>query len=1263
MNRPERSHNAKGRDYNPDTLLVRFKPDAAAAAKDKALSARGMRSAGAVAGTGYVRVSAKGAAAKLLRELQADPAVASVSLDYRRKMAVVPNDSWYATDQGYLNTIRLPQAWDRTKGSTSQVIAVLDTGVNGTHQDLTGRVLAGYDAIANTPIAAGTNSDDNGHGSEVAGIAAANTGNGIGVAGAAWTAQILPVKVLDSEGYGYDSDIAEGVIWAADHGAKVINMSLGGVDDDPVLHDAVTYATDKGAVVVVAAGNDGNFTPQYPAAYPEVLAVGATDAAGKLTDFSSLGDWVDVAAPGFDMISTGNDGNYWYGMAGTSFAAPLVSGVAALVRTVNPSMTPAQVIAKIKTTARDAGPHGLDPYYGNGIVDAFYAVGGTATTDFAQAALGTNESNDVPARATAFASSVTGTIAVEGDVDWYRWENTDRKPVQFRLAPPAYNGSIGQNMDAVLTVYDQNLQRIGQADSADATATEQLDITLPAGTYYVAVRNYNGAVDSRPYTLSVTPGLQAMFQPYQTITTGSVPENVVIGDVTGDGRNDIVLVMGYLNDPANDYKLVVYPQGAYGRLMAPVKYTTQIQYNDQAGIALLDADGDTRLDVAIATSRGVQIFRQSAAGALTDAGLIPNTLGAQLIAAADMDADGDTDLVVSSATVTAVGTKLLTREANGSFTPSTVSADFIDEVELGDVDGDARPDVVGFNSGRDGSASVVRVYHASSGWNRTEHGVAQVSTSVSGIEVADVSGDGRADVVATTGAGRLAVFRQNTSGGLDAPVFYLTYNSPKPVEAGDLNGDSRADVVLGHDGWMEVSAFTQEANGTLAAAGDFSLPYAAYTVQGVAVGDVNRDGALDVAVANGGSGLVVMRGGNPATPIPVGEPAFVRSVTPSDFGTGVGRALAPSVVFARPVDAASVTASTVRLVDGRTGANVAGTVFWDAATRTAKVTPAAVLSATAPYRIVVNGVRDQDGVTQTEQFSTTFRTGESELSGLADFRATGASATSIKLSWTLPDLANVDQVVVRMATGNTAPASPTAGTSAYAGTAASATVTVTAATTYSFQAWVRDRSGKYSAGVTARIVPTKLTVSSNSTALTYGGTVSVTGRLTRADLNAAIVNSPVQLLGRAKGTTAWVALGTVYTSTTGDLAFSHKPTAGMDYQWIYRDSTVYGYSSSPLRTVTVRTAVTVKLSKTSFALGGSFTVTGTVAPSHYGKTIYLQQLVSGVWKNVKTTTIYSAGYTFTVKPTARGTFSYRVYMPADTDHAATYTGSYPVKVT
>jgi type VII secretion-associated serine protease mycosin len=431
------------------SVLVRFKTASSTAARAGALNRVGASGSTAVPGTEFVKVDIDGSARQLVRALAKDPTIAEVSLDYQRRLFVEPNDLAYVQGfQDYLATVRLPPAWSRIRAATSQVIAVVDTGVDVTHPDLAGRSVPGYNALTGGSSV----TDPDGHGTMMAGIAAANTDNVEGVAGAAWTGRIMPVKVFPAGGLALDSDIAEGIAWAADHGAKVINLSLGGPEDSPVLHNAIIYATGKGALVVAAAGNDGDSTPQYPAAYSEVVAVGATDGNGALTDFSSWGDWIDVAAPGFDIASTYPGGDYAIG-AGTSFAAPIVAGVAALIRAQTPAMTPQQVWHRIRATARDAGPRGIDPYYGTGLLDAFQAVGGSWGSELPQRVMGTGEPNDAPTRATPVSTSATGTMAMEGDVDWYRYEATQPVEATVRVTPAAYNGALAQNFDPKLAVW------------------------------------------------------------------------------------------------------------------------------------------------------------------------------------------------------------------------------------------------------------------------------------------------------------------------------------------------------------------------------------------------------------------------------------------------------------------------------------------------------------------------------------------------------------------------------------------------------------------------------------------------------------------------------------------------------------------------------------------------------------------------------------------------------------------------------------------
>ena len=1246
LSRPTRPHETKPA-FDAKSLLVRFKSGVSTATKDKTLAGHGARSLGTVRGTRYVKVRTDRPAPDVLRALQKEPSVQSVELNFRRRASAVPNDPAYAYgDQAYLNTVRLPQAWDLTKGSLSQVIAVVDTGVNVNHEDLVGRTVAGYNVLSPgaTPM------DDYGHGTMVAGIAAANTNNGKGIAGAAWTAKVMPVKVLDSQGMGYDADIAAGITWAADHGAKIINLSLGGPGEAPALHDAITYATGLGALVVGAAGNDGNNITEYPAAYPEVLSVGAIDGSGNLTDFSTYGDWLDVAAPGWGIVSTGYDADnlsYYIG-DGTSFAAPIVSGVAALIRTRYPTYTPADVISRIESTARDAGPRGLDPYYGHGVVDAYAAVGGWWAPEFPQRSPGSNEPNDVPARATTLSTSVTGTIGMEGDVDWYKYTSGGTQMLGFTVTPAAYDPNWPANLDPILTVYDQDLKQLGTIDTYGPGGAESLSFGATAGTYYIAVSNYNGAADTRAYTLSVGPGTPVPFSPYQAVDVGSWPEAVAVGDVTGDGRSDVLMTTSYYFDAAHDYKLWVFAQQPDGTLAAPVAYPTGLQYadNNAAGLALLDVDGDDHLDVALATNAGLQVFRQTASGVLEDTGLVPGTNGARHVVAADMDGDSDADLVTTGTS----GTQLLTRQADGTFAVSAVTAESSSEAEVGDVDGDGRPDVVEL------AGTSVRVYHhTDAGWSRTVHATGSTWSS-DGIEVADVNGDGRADVVASVSGNspnsKISVLTQNASGQLNAPVLWSVRDIPEPVEAADITGDSRPDVVTAHGGWNALSVLPQMANGTLGVPQVVGIPYAShYNTQGLALGDINGDGKIDAVVADYNSGLVILRNGT-VTP---GEQGWVWNVSPSDFATGAPLATTPTVTFKRPVDPASVTSSTVKLVNGRTGADVPATVTFDATGSAATITPSAALQDNTPYRIVVSGLKDTAGAAQADRFTTTFRTVDLAPPPVSNFRTNG-SVNKATLTWTKPAITDLDQVIVRMTVGGlTPPSSPTSGTAAYAGTASTATISVPSGKNYAFSVWVRDRSGKYSTAATGKLRGTALTISSSATAITYRSTVTVTGRLTRPDTGEALPGVPVELYGRQKGTSTWTLLATVNTSSTGNLSYVHKPLWSLDYQWMYRGNTSFFGVGSTLRAVGVRTYASATFSSGSIPLGQTVTLSGSVSPSHVGQTVYLQRSVNGVWSTVTSTALSSTSqYSFSIKPGTRGTYAYRVYKPADTDHLAGY---------
>ncbi|WP_342478719.1 S8 family peptidase [Paenibacillus sp. FSL H7-0350] len=279
---------------------------------------------------------------------------------------ITPNDLLFSTYQWNLPAIETPQGWNLSKGSKEIVIAVVDTGVQANHPDLKGQLLKGYNAITS----GSTPDDDVGHGTHVAGIIGALTNNEEGVAGISWYNKILPVKALDNSGAGTTYSVAEGIIWAADQGAKVINLSLGNYADSQFLHDAIKYAYDRDVVIVSASGNDNTERPGYPAAYEEVIAVAATNAAGERASFSNYGDYIDVAAPGESIASTYPD-NQYAALSGTSMASPHVAALAGLVRSLNPALTNKEVTALLTSNAIDLGTAGHDKYYGWGQVDIY----------------------------------------------------------------------------------------------------------------------------------------------------------------------------------------------------------------------------------------------------------------------------------------------------------------------------------------------------------------------------------------------------------------------------------------------------------------------------------------------------------------------------------------------------------------------------------------------------------------------------------------------------------------------------------------------------------------------------------------------------------------------------------------------------------------------------------------------------------------------------------------------------------------------------
>lgn len=406
---------------------------------------------------------------------------------------VLPSDPWFEQQVESLQ-MRFPQAWATTTGGPT-VVAVIDTGVtpnsdlyDGTGPGRTSAVLPGYDFVNNDSDA----SDDKGHGTEVATVLAGRGNNGFGIAGACWSCRILPVKVLDSAGVGTTSGIAAGITWAVDHGARIINLSLGGPSDSAALDVAVAYALGQGVIVVASAGNEGDSAPfpqptapQYPAAVDGVLSVGSVTIGG--TDIypgSSRGAWVDVTAPN-DTVSFGPSDDTAYYFSGTSAASPLVSGTLALLAAAHPAWSSGQLLDAVTSTARAVTPAGV---MGGGLVDAAAAIGfgsGPTTTTEAPGTTTTTE----PPTTTTEPPATTTTVPVATDAPPTSASDPTDRPPSASLDPlPAW-------MQGMTTFLGTAVDDLGVSSVALEVSGRTLPMTPLGGGRWAAWIDTRGLVD------------------------------------------------------------------------------------------------------------------------------------------------------------------------------------------------------------------------------------------------------------------------------------------------------------------------------------------------------------------------------------------------------------------------------------------------------------------------------------------------------------------------------------------------------------------------------------------------------------------------------------------------------------------------------------------------------------------------------------------------------------------------------------------------
>lgn len=386
--------------YDRDTVIVKYEsgttPAEIAGLADRlGLGAEVDR----VRRVGALVLRVSGDPAAVAARLERSPSVVYAEPNYILSSEATPNDPRYGELYGLHNTgqtggtpdadIDAPEGWDAAGlgafPSTGGVkVGIVDSGIQTNHPDLAGKVANCAQSRGVLPIFAGSIregscADDNGHGTHVAGTISANANNGIGVTGVSFDSPLAVCRALGGPlGTGNTADVANCITWVHDKGAKVISMSLGG-GNSTTLKSAIDYAWKSGgaggSVLIAAAGNDGDGTLNYPAAYGNVVSVAATDDADARASFSNANADVEIAAPGVDTLSTYNNGGYTE-LSGTSMATPHVSGVAAVIRKLNPGFTAAQTVSKLDASVDDLGPPGRDPSFGYGRVNLLKAATG-----------------------------------------------------------------------------------------------------------------------------------------------------------------------------------------------------------------------------------------------------------------------------------------------------------------------------------------------------------------------------------------------------------------------------------------------------------------------------------------------------------------------------------------------------------------------------------------------------------------------------------------------------------------------------------------------------------------------------------------------------------------------------------------------------------------------------------------------------------------------------------------------------------------------